>query len=361
MNSKTYFDFCILGAGIAGFSIAGKLIERGASVCLIDTGDIASGASGTPLAMANPATGRYGNKVWNAEKCLNSITNDLELIQASSSDKFFKKTGILRPAQDEKMASRMKENSTDGWPEGWCTWLDKNEIHEINPELNCVQGGMWLPKGLTVNVVKYLKNKARYLQQKGLVLYTYATYSIGLDSSPFTISLDKGKISTEHIIYATGDKTSISEPWKYLPIHPVKGQIAIFESSKAEEFDYSISALGYIASISKNRFVAGSTYEHNFDHSNPDEEGLEYLIKRLGKVYPALFKGAVLLDQWAGVRASTPNKKPILGSHSQINKLYVFSGLGSKGMMYGNYMSSLLLDHILYGTKLPQEISVTRF
>lgn len=360
MKPTTHFDFCIMGAGIAGLSMAGKLIDCGASVCLIDTGDIASGASGTPLGMANPATGRYGNKVWNAEECLKSITADLELVQDSTSDSFFKNTGILRPAQDEKMAERMKENSTDGWPEGWCSWLDQKEIHEINPELNCVQGGMWLPKGITVNVGKFLNNKARYLEQKGLVLQAKATYSIDLDSSPFAISIGNEKISAEHIIYATGDKTAATEPWDFLPLHPVKGQIAVFETPKAADFDYSISALGYIASISKNRFVAGSTYEHNFDHDQPDEDGLKYLVKRLGKVYPSLFEEAVLVNQWAGVRATTQNRKPFLGSHPEIDRIYVFTGLGSKGLMYSNYMSTLLADHIIEDHSLPKEISVAR-
>lgn len=362
MSSSAHFDFCVLGGGIAGLSVAGKLLDRGKSVCLIDTGDIASGASGTPLGMVNPATGRYGTPVWNAEKCLTSIADDLQFIQNQTPVQFYKKTGILRPAQDQKMASRMKDNADRSmWPEGWCNWLDQEEIHEINHELNCVEGGMWLPKGLTVNVELYLRNKSEYLKQNGLKLFTHANYSVNYNKDPFKVSLGHKDLFTKHLICATGSETNTLEPWKLLPIHPVKGQLAVFESPKAGDFEYSISALGYIASISKTRFIAGSTYEHHFTDAEPDEEGLEYLINRLSKVYPPLFSDATLVRQWAGVRATTQNRKPILGSHPEIENLFVLSGLGSKGLMYGNYLSSILTDHMLEGTALPKEISVRRF
>lgn len=362
MSSPSHFDFCVLGAGIAGLSIAGELLNRGASVCLLDTEDIASGASGTPLGMVNPATGRYGKPVWNAEKCLTSVAADLALIQEHTPVQFYKKTGILRPAQDEKMASKMKDNAHQSiWPEGWCEWLEKDEIHSINPDLNCVNGGMWLPKGLTVNVALYLQNKADLLEQEGLKLFTKADYTVNFDEAPFSVSLKDKELYAEHLIYATGSQTKTVEPWDSLPIHPVKGQLAVFESPKAGDFDYSISALGYIASISKTRFIAGSTYEHHFKHTKPDKDGFDYLTKRLGKVYPSLFKDATLIDQWAGVRASTPNRKPILGSHPELSNVHVLTGLGSKGLMYGSYLSSLLTDHIINGALLPDKFSVARF
>lgn len=362
MSPPSHFDFCVFGAGIAGLSIAGKLLEQGASVCLLDTGDIASGASGTPLGMVNPATGRYGTRVWNAEKCLNSVAADLEQVQEQSADQFYKNTGILRPTQDEKMASRMKENALQNdWSEGWCKWLEKDEIHAINPDLNCVDGGMWLPKGLTVNVGLYLQNKSDQLRKQGLKVLTNVRYSVNYKKAPYNISLENEELYANNLIFAAGHQTKDVEPWSFLPLHDIKGQLAVFETPKAGDFDYSISALGYIASISKTRFIAGSTYEHHFDHPDPDKEGVEYLVQRLGKVYPALFKDAALVDQWAGVRASAPNKKPIVGSHPELEHMYVLTGLGSKGLMLGNYLSSLLADHIFDGTSLPDKFSVTRF
>ncbi len=362
MSHSTYFDFCVLGAGLAGISISKALIDQGASVCLIDVGEIASGASGTPLGLVNPATGRFGNKVWQAEKSLESITQDLIETQENTPVRFYDKTGILRPAQDEKMATKMKENVvSQDWPEGWCEWLDKSEIESINSDLNCVKGGMWLPHGLTVNVPVYLKTKADSLFNEGLRIVTNADYSIQEKKSNYTLQFSGGnEIQTKALIFTAGYRTSGSSYWEFLPLHQIKGQVAIYESSLAKEFNYSISALGYIASISSSRFVVGSTYEHEFEHVEPDIEGLDYLVNRMSKVYPRLFKESDLVEQWAGVRASAPNRKPFLGRHPEKENMYVFAGLGSKGLLYSSYMSGLLADFIIKGEEIPRIISIDR-
>lgn len=356
------FDFCIIGGGLAGLAVADKLLEQQASVCLIDTGDIASGASGTPLGLVNPATGRYGTKAWRAEVCYNAITSDLEQIQAQTDEVFYKSTGILRPAQDEKMARRMKENSEQqNWPDGWCKWLEKDDVENINPDLRCVDGGIWLPKGLTVNVELYLKAKAQILREKGLQVFANVDYEIQESCKHFECVLSNGsKFGAAHLIHTSGFDTKKSAYWNFLPLIAVKGQVAIFESPVAAEFDYSISALGYMASISNQKFVAGSTYEHHFEHREPDNEGLKYLINRLGKVYPKLFSEAVLINQWAGVRASTPNRMPLLGQHPDHENIYVFAGLGSKGMLYSNYLADFLVQHIFEDKTLPEEVSLAR-
>lgn len=331
-------------------------------MCLIDINEIASGASGTPLGLVNPATGRFGNKVWEAEKCLDSTAHDLKEVQQHIPVRLYDKTGILRPAQDEKMASRMKENVTSqDWPEGWCRWLDKSEIHAKNPDLNCIKGGMWLPHGLTVNVPTYLKAKAEYLTKKGLKIITNTEYSIQEKGSNFKFNFSgRDDIQTRALIFAAGYETSKLADWKFLPLHHIKGQVAIYESSLAKEFTYSISALGYIASISSSRFVVGSTYEHEFDDIEPDIEGLDYLVNRMSKVYPRLFKESDLVQQWAGVRASAPNRKPYLGRHPEKQNMFVFTGLGSKGLLYSSYMGGLLADYIIKGDPIPHEISLDR-
>ncbi|MGN8225117.1 NAD(P)/FAD-dependent oxidoreductase [Gracilimonas sp. BCB1] len=356
------FDFCVLGAGLAGLSISKHLIDNGASVCLIDTGEVASGASGTPLGLVNPATGRWGTKSWRAEECHQAVYEDLKEIQDHTPVRLFDKTGILRPAQDEEMAERMYDNyQKNEWPEDWCHWLDKKEVHDINPELHCVEGGMWLPHGLTVNVPTYLKSKAEYLTNQGLHIRTNADYSLKQVAGHYELILkDGGPVNANAVITTAGHQTKESKYWDFLPLHAIKGQVAVFESPQTRKFDYSISALGYIASISDTRFVAGSTYEHHFEDVEPDIEGLDYLTERLGGVYPSLFKEAKLVDQWAGVRASTPNKKPVVGAHPEIDNMYVFAGLGSKGLLYSAYLGNALSEYILHGSAIPKEVSVNR-
>jgi glycine/D-amino acid oxidase-like deaminating enzyme len=107
--------------------------------------------------------------------------------------------------------------------------------------------------------------------------------------------------------------------------------------------------------------VQGSTYEHDFNHLSPDVEGEKYLRKRMRRTLPQLEKVVITIDQWAGARTSTPNKKPILGQHPENKNLYVFTGLGSKGLMYGRFLADHYVDHLLEGRKLYPEVDIKRF
>src|SRR5699024_9125874 len=125
-------------------------------------------------------------------------------------------------------------------------------------------------------------------------------------------------------------------------------------------FSHSISSLGYIARTGNDRtFVQGSTYEHDFEHVTPDKEGEQYLRKRLRRTLPQLEKKVTTVDQWAGVRTSTPNRKPILGRHPGHSSLHVFTGLGSKGLLYSKFLANHYADHLINRTALFQNIDIS--
>lgn len=358
------FDFCIFGAGLAGVSLSKELIQRGKKVCLIDVSSVAAGASGTPLGLANPATGRYGTKVWEAEQCLNSLKQNLEEVQPHSKTPFYKNTGVLRPALDKEIAGRMQENlEKKEWAEGWCEWKTCEEIRLFNPEIACVEGGLWLPVGLTVDVAAYLHSMVKYLQSNGLQAYFDARYVLHKADQGWTVSINElnEDLNTKAVVHTAGVDTSDVFLWDFLKLHGVKGQNATLKAPDVVSMDYSISALGYIATMNKGEYVLGSTYEHKFENRDPDQKGLNYLKDRMKKVYPDLIRQGKVMDQWAGVRASTPNKKPVLGTHPYTDGAYVFTGLGSKGLLYSAHLSGLLVRHILNDEGIPELFSVDRF
>lgn len=361
MNHQT--DFCILGAGIAGLSLADALKDQDISGVVIDKDSIASGASGTPGGLVNPATGRRAKKSWKAEQCYEAIAANLEKVQKESEPSFFENNGLLRPALLEKMARKMKDQyESTSWPDGWCQWKSEGEIKEIHPGINCVDGGLWLPIGLTVDVGKYITAYSQFLQNQGV--------SILFNSEPENISNDKvwhielkdSTVRARHLIFATGHYITESEYWDWLPVNLIKGQVAKFKSNSPLSFSHSISSLGYIAHLGDNNtFVQGSTYEHNFEHLNPDEGGENYLRKRMRRTLPQLEGESTVINQWAGVRTSTPNYKPILGEHPSYKNMHVFTGLGSKGLLYSKFLAEHYTGHLISGTNLYPEIDITRF
>lgn len=356
-------DFCILGAGLAGLSLADALQQRDFSVTVIEKDTIAAGASGTPGGLVNLATGRRATKVWKAEQCYETIRRNLSKIQAVADESFYQKSGLLRPALLEKMARKMRDRfENTSWPDGWCQWKSEAEIKERHPGIQCVDGGLWLPIGLSVDVGAYLRNYARFLSQLGITIHTATQAQVTAHEKGWQLEFDDTTIRTRNIVWATGGNTTESEYWDWLPLHYIKGQVALFSTGERPlSFSHSISSLGYMAQTNKpNTFVQGSTYEHDFTHVDPDEEGEEYLRQRMRRTLPRLEEEVETVGQWAGVRTSTPNRKPILGRHPGHPGLHVFTGLGSKGLLYSKFLANHYADHLTEGTPLFPEVDIAR-
>lgn len=369
------YDYCILGAGLAGLTLAKNLSElSNASILVIDPKGIAGGASGSPIGLVNPATGRFATKTWRAEEAVKAIKDNLETVSISQSEKFYSKDGVIRPALDAKIARRMKENmESTHWPNGWCTWLEENEINDRFPELNCVDGGVLVAVGITVAIPKYLEALGKHIQAHGVDIIEQQDFKLENESSLIDSDIndennewyikldDDSKIEASHLIVTAGIKSKEFDFWKDLPLHPVKGQVAIFECLDEFPYDSAVSALGYFASLDSKFFVAGSTYEHNFEHENTDEKGLNYIQDRMLRVMPKLKDKFKLVDQWSGVRASTPDRMPIIGPHPTIKNCSVFAGLGSKGLLYSALLGRELAQHLINSGKLSEEVSITRY
>ncbi len=358
-------DFCILGAGLAGLSLADALGDRHFSTIVIDKNSAGSGASGTPGGLVNPATGRRAKKSWKAEQCYEAILDNLQKVQEETKESFYQNNGLLRPALLEKMARKMKKQyDKTRWPDGWCQWKNEEEIKEIHPGINCVDGGLWLPIGLTVDVGKYVKAYTRYLQNKGTHFFLNSPVQNVYRENKWHIELESHTVRAKHLVYAIGQNTTDSQYWRWLPINLIKGQVAKFVTQNGPiSFEHSISSLGYMARTGEaDSFVQGSTYEHDFKDIEPDGEGEDYLRKRMRRTLPQLEQRVSVEEQWAGVRTSTPNYKPILGNHPVQDNLHIFTGLGSKGLLYSKFLANHYGDYLVNSsTSLYPEIDVGRF
>ncbi|HKK44213.1 MAG TPA: FAD-dependent oxidoreductase, partial [Balneolaceae bacterium] len=259
-------DFCILGAGIAGLSLADALQGHDFKTTVIEKSSVASGASGTPGGLVNPATGRRATKTWKAEQCYENIAANLKKVQTRTDKTFYQNNGLLRPALLDKMARKMKEqHNKTSWPEGWCQWKTEEEIKEIHPGIRCVDGGLWLPIGLSVDVGKYLQAYADFLRHEGVgILVHHPPKNIHLEKE-WVVELEDDTVQAQNLVFATGHSTVESRFWDWLPLHLIKGQVAKFRTrDRTLSFSHSISSLGYMARTGDPfTFVQGSTYEHD--------------------------------------------------------------------------------------------------
>ncbi|MEX0929486.1 MAG: FAD-dependent oxidoreductase, partial [Balneolales bacterium] len=345
MTQSPNYDFVILGAGLAGLALADALGARGHRVLIIEKDVPGAGASGTPVGLVNPAAGRKANLSWEAERCYAAVEQNLQKVQDGGGKPFFFRSGLLRPALDDASLTNFRKAYERGdWPAGWCRWMDPGEVSRANPFLIETGGGLCITVGLTVCVPAFLRAWSAYLAERGIPCLTRQDYTLIREGNHWKIRTGKqGSVQAGSVIFAGGHTVIRSPYWRDIPIHPVKGQISEYTAeTDLSGWKMPIAASGYFARAGSNRFVAGGTYEHEFTDERSDARGQGTLEKKVGAVMPSLLSQSALTGQWAGVRASTPNRLPILGPHASEPNLHLFSGLGSKGLLYAAFTAGLL-------------------
>lgn len=367
MSTNIRFDYVILGAGIAGLNVADQLQKQGKQVAVIDKKSPGGGASGAPLVLMNPATGRRAKMAWRAEEAVELGASILKKVQENTSTPFYAKTGVLRPALTENFAKDFsRAPGKYEWPsDEWIKWMDKDEIENHYPFLPDTFGGLLIPYGYTINSRIFIEEFYKLLDSSGIPFFNDCNYTISKEpNGEFQINIaGEESILSGQIIYAVGEGISEVESWRFLPLENVKGQTLTLYFKNELQLQHSISSMGYFAFLPETpkKLVIGSTYEHDYTHLNTDEAAKEKLLNKLENTLPGLLTCIDKTEQWCGVRVTTQDHKPIIGPHYAEKGISVITGLGSKGMIHSRLLAKLLVNHLVKGQPIDQTVSSERF
>ena len=357
------FDVIIVGGGLAGLATAAQLVEKNKNlrVLVYEARNIGDGASGVPAGMVNPATGQRARMVWNAEACFRMLDKRLDQLNSGSKTNLKLQNGVMRPAIDELLAENFRAAlQSKRWPKGWVEWLEPKDVQKQVPFLKDCTGALYIRKGKTVRTPEYLETYADYLKKAGVRFVFGGPYRIDNDKG-WTLSNGTNTFSAPALVVSTGFKARENRYWSELPLNAVKGQLAIYHCAEVISSMPAISAYGYITPIDDHTLAVGSTYEHHFHDENPDAQGAGLLDQKLKELLPDLYEKCKRIGQWSGIRATTPDRLPVVGEHHDLKGLYVYAGLGSKGLLYSEHVASLLAMHITEQKDLPFEVSLYRF
>ncbi len=357
------FDAVVFGAGISGLSISHSLIRQGQKVLLIDPYKTDLDSYLAPAGLVNVSAGMRAKLSWRGVECYQMFKKRIaELEKSSGRDDLFRESGVLRPAVTDKLAENFKQSPQRyDWPEGWIKWLDAEKTHALNPVVNAQNGALYLQMGMTVFVDNYLSEYRKELEKEGLVfLGEQAHYQ--RRSSEFQITSRTGRVAgSDRVVVAAGDGLAGFADWKKLPLQYVKGELVLFESDSDLSWDHAISAKGYLLRRGDRLVIAGATYDHHFKNLNTTSEAYDEIREKLGLMVPELTGKLTKRAQFAGVRVTTPDHKPVIGPHDEVEGLYIYTAMGSKGLLYSEYLASLLADNMVNGEQIPQQVDVQRF
>ncbi len=321
---KHQLKIAIIGAGFSGIASAYFLARKGYRVKLYEYRPIGENASGISAGLLHYYTGIKAKPPKDAKEKLQCSIQLLDAASVALNRPVYYKTGLFRPALNDKQAQFFQQTASE---DSMVSWLSADAIKEKFFPLYPFSG-IWIENGFQVDTKQYLSGLWKACEQFGAEWRTQKVKSID-------------ELQEDLIVIATG-----ASPFKELslPIHPVKGQILEIEWNHTLFFPIS-GNIYLVPGSTNNRCFIGGTFEHRFAAAEPNIEiAKSLLIPKLHHLCSDI-KSLKIIKCQAALRASTPNRKPIL---KQINtRTWILAGMGSKGLLNHAYYASRLEKNIV--------------
>ncbi len=345
----------IVGAGLAGACAALWLAEHGEAVSVLEAERPAAGASGAAAGLANPLMGRRAAPAWRFEDGLAALHETLSLAGAPG---LFRPTGVLRPARDGAQAKHFRERA-EAMPQH-ARWRSPGALAEAYPGLTAPHGALWIPGGGAVDLAEMTRELLRAATRRGASLRTgIRVTGWGEERHHAFVTTASERVEADRVVLALGDGFRRFSELEALPLHRIKGQTARLARPPATGDLPSLSGFGYVVPDGE-ALVVGSSYEHAFGDVLPSRAQSEALRAQAAQMLPAL-ADAEILDARAGVRVTvprrvSPRRLPLLGPLPGRRRVWVFTGLGSKGLMTAPLLARDLPAWLATPARIPPEV-----
>ena len=325
----------VLGAGIAGATIANALARRGVAVSVIDPNGIAAGASGIAAAIMRPRLWKAGTRTPDAEMLAQAFRFTSQWL---AGNEHFRQCGAMICAADEADAQRLQQRTENPATADLATWCAAAEATAIAGS-EVPHGGAWVETAGTCDL--------RQLSEQ-LLRHERIEVRPDLPSDAATVT-----------VLATGTAPDCAT-------QPVRGQaIAVAWPDQVAGPKTVLCTAGYLSPPTADGTTwLGSTFDR-------DDEGTEERDSddaRIRGHFAGLAQLSVQLHdlpaklRFAAVRNTTSNRLPLIGcAGDNIASL----AHGSRGAVTAPWAADLLVRHA-FGKPLPlsmgywQRLSPTR-
>ena len=371
MNKKE-FDYVIVGAGIAGCSLAHFLSKKSESVLLIDKNeDVAFGASGAAGAFLSPLLGK-------PNKFKDLITKALNFSIAFYKENFPEEIincGTCRIPKNDEDEEKFQ-----------------SYIPYMDFEYEKYEDGYFFEIGSVVKPYEICKKLSNDVEK----FFDYEVEKLEKFQNFWFIN---DEIKAKKLFLATGADISLIKE-KYFDIRAVWGQkIDIYTTTKVEVNYHKECSLSI--SNSNNMVSIGATH-HRFDN-NEIQSSYDLKLKNINKLKHNEYTNSIMqddviellkkandiktlndvkvLDIKIGARASSVDYFPMVGklvdskksfekyphlkngfqikneNLEMIDNLYILNGVGGRGFVLSLYLANELVENISLNKELEEEIT----
>lgn len=352
---KSAKHIIIVGGGIAGTLLAVRLCMLRQRVTLIDARAPES-ASQVAAGLFNVITGRFGAKSWMADTLLPELLRFMDLPAFSALKSFIHFQEIYRPFKEpgeyNKWLSRAEDPAFSKWVRFESSPLCPEQVH--NP-----LGGIVIEPCGWIEIPKWIRGLQDWCEKThGLRRISAQLSHSQINISSRSIKLQDEKLAFDELVFCEGYQAAENPFFPNLPLIPNKGEVLLVESD-APQLPFVLSRGAYLIPLGGKQYLAGSTYRNEFESPAPTEAARQQIEEKLALAWKDSWQ---VVGHRAGIRPTTPDRKPILGQHPEWDHMHLFTGFGTKGVLLAPHFSTIMAQRLLYpSTEIPAIVELSRF
>lgn len=338
----------IIGSGVAGTCLAHCFLAKGINFKIIDKG--INQSTRVAGGIINPLVFRRMTLSWRAEEFMPVADVFYQTLGKQFNTTFQHPIAIRRLFASEQEAGY---------------WLKKQELPhyrdfmvlqtEADRTFPIPQNtfGTGLVKGAShIDAASYYEIHRDWFFQQGLLESEELDY-VNIDPVTATYNGE----TYDYIVFCEG-KDGITNPWfGHLPLQQTKGEILTIHAPTISQEEL-LNRKCFLLPIGNENFRAGSNYDWDVDNVIPTKEARTLIEENILSVTDKPYE---VIDHVAGVRPTTPDRRPLFGKHAEFSKLVIANGLGAKGYMMAPLLMQELTDYLLDEKPLHPESDIARF
>lgn len=348
-------DFVIIGAGVNGLAAAQRLLQQGASVTVLERGNVGQEASWAGGGILSPLC------PWDYPDEVTSLAFRGMAQFAELADALYAATGIdpeyevkgmlILPPIDVSVAMQ------------WCHFrgIDLRRVMATT-ELPRWRGECLLMPGVAqVRNPRFLRAMRQHVVQLGgkIVEHCAVQELLTRGERVRSVATSGGEYRADNYILAAGAWSQPLLGQHALPVElkPIRGQMLLFKFATPPLHHIVLQDGLYLIPRRDGHLLVGSTLEDVGFDKNTTEQARASLLQRASSLLPEL-AGMPLIQHWAGLRPGSPGNVPVIGRHPALANLWLNTGHFRYGVTMSPASTEILVNEI---TGAIQEIDISPY
>ena len=328
----------IIGGGLAGICIAEQLHQQNESFKLVQSSSMPS-STAVATGMYNPIVFKRLNLSWMVDALIPELLAFYGQLEKRLGVNLIERHGLFKKIRNE------------AYKDFWNKRLKEEDYTPFMGEIKETFGEVKNTGTLDCSLLQecYLKllQSANNLIDKEFLLENLKTESEAIiyNNQAF-----------DRVIFCEGAFAAENPYFNWLPFKLCKGEWVTIKTEK-QITNKVLNNKVNIIPLGNNEYKLSST----FTWEDLDWETTTNAVNELLKDFTELFDDSYeVIDQKAAIRPTVADRRPYLGSHPSDKRIFIFNGLGSKGVMLAPYFSRHLINHIFKGEALLPEVDIKR-